>query len=93
MTTYIIPAATYETAITQVEEGTTGTRTGLEDVEVLTTMEVEPFSTVISMPVLVYGEIMEYCNSIAVTMINRFKASEPMTIYMSMPGIPRVRRS
>jgi hypothetical protein len=85
-TTYIIPAATYETTITQVEGGTTETKTGLEDVEVLTTMEMEPMSTIISMPVLVYGEIMEYCKAITITMINRFEASAPMTIYIALPG-------
>jgi hypothetical protein len=85
-TTYVIPAATYETTITQVEGGTTETRTGLEDIEVLTTIEMEPISTVISMPVLVYGEIMEYCEAITITMINRFEANEPMTIYIEMPG-------
>jgi len=85
-TTYVIPVATYETTITQVEGGTTETRTGLEDIEVLTTIEMEPIRTVISMPVLVYGEIMEYCKAITVTMINRFEASEPMTIHIAMPG-------
>ncbi len=85
-TTYVIPAATYETTITQVEGGTTETRTGLEDIEVLTTIEMEPISTVISMPVLVYGEIMEYCKAITVTEINKFEASEPMTIYIALPG-------
>jgi hypothetical protein len=45
-------------------------------------MDMEP----ISMPVLVYGEIMEYCKAITITMINRFEASELMTIHMAMPG-------
>jgi len=85
-TTYVIPAATYETTITHVEGGTTETRTGLGDVEFLTTVEMGPISTVISMPVLVYGEIMEYCRAITVTVINRFEASKPMTIYIALPG-------
>lgn len=85
-TAYTIPAATYETTITRVEGGTTLTTTGMDYVEVLTTISMGPVSTVFSMPAPIYGEIMKYCRVITLTIINRFEAGEPLTISIAMPG-------
>ena len=85
-TAYAIPAATYETTITSIEGGTTLKTTGMDYVEALTTISMGPISTVFSIAVPVYGEIMKYCRAITLTIINRFEAREPLTISIAMPG-------
>ncbi len=85
-TAFTIPAATYETTITRVEGGTTRTTTGFDYVTVSTTMVVGPISTVMALPIPIYGEIREYCQAITITVINRFEASEPTVIFIAFPG-------
>jgi len=86
-TAYTIPATVYETTITRVEGGSTITTTGMDLVTVKTTMKMGPVTTVIAMPIPIYGTIKEYCKRITVTIINRFEASEPTTIVLAVPGI------
>ena len=85
-TTYTIPATVYETTITRVEGGSTITTTGMDLVTVETTVKMGPVTTVIVMPIPIYGTIKEYCKRITVTIINRFEASEPATIVLKLPG-------
>ncbi len=85
-TAYTIPAATYETTITRIEGGTTVTTTGMDYVKILTTISMGPISTVVSMMAPIYGELIEHCKAITVTIINRFEASEPLMISIAMPG-------
>lgn len=40
-----------------------------------------------AIPLPIYGEIIEYCERITITIINRFEASEPMTQRIAFPGL------
>lgn len=85
-TVFTIPKTVYETTLTRIEGGTTETRTGVEYLTLATTTTMGPVTTVIAIPMPVYGVIKEYCEQITVVMVNRFEASEPMTQMIAIPG-------
>ena len=85
-TVFTIPKTVYETTLTRIEGGTTETRTGVEYLTLATTATMGPVTTVIAIPMPVYGVIKEYCEQITVVMVNRFEASEPMTQMIAIPG-------
>ena len=85
-TVFTIPKTVYETTLTRIEGGTTETRTGVEYLTLETTATMGPVTTVIAIPMPVYGIIKEYCEQITVVMVNRFEASEPMTQTIAIPG-------
>lgn len=85
-TVFTIPKTVYETTLTRIEGGTTETRTGVEYLTLATTATMGPVTTVIAIPMPVYGVIKEYCEQITVVMVNRFEASEPMTQTIAIPG-------
>jgi len=85
-TVFTIPKTVYETTLTRIEGGTTETRTGVEYLTLATTATMGPVTTVIAIPMPVYGVIKEYCEQITVVMVNRFEASEPMTQMIEIPG-------
>lgn len=83
---YTIPKTVYEVTLTRVEGGTTLVTTGVDYVTVETTISVGPVSTVMAVPVPVYGEFREYCQRITVTIIDRFEVNAPMTQKIIFPG-------
>ncbi|MDW8021326.1 MAG: hypothetical protein RMI78_01680 [Nitrososphaerota archaeon] len=85
-TVITIPATSYATTIVETEGGTTLTTTGARVVEVKTTVEMEFITTAFAFPVILEGEIIEYCEKITLTMIDSFEAKEPVTITLSFPG-------
>lgn len=85
-TTMIIPTISYAMTITQVEGGTTLITTGARAVDVKTTMAMGPMTTVFAMPVVLYGEILEYCEKITVTIIDSFEVKEPMILSITLQG-------
>lgn len=84
---YTIPKTVYEITLTRVEGGTTLVTTGVDYVTLRTTISMGPVSTVMAIPVPIYGEIKEYCQRITVTIIDRFEVSEPMTQRIAFPGL------
>ena len=85
-TVFTIPKTVYETTLTWIEGGTTETRTGVEYLTLATTAAMGPVTTVMAIPMPVYGIIKEYCEQITVVMVNRLEASEPMTQTIAIPG-------
>ncbi|MCD6420925.1 MAG: hypothetical protein J7L17_00755 [Thaumarchaeota archaeon] len=85
-TVFTIPKTVYETTLTRIEGGTTETRTGVEYLTLATTATMGPATTVIAIPMPVYGIIKEHCEQITVVVVNRFEASEPMTQTIAIPG-------
>jgi len=83
---YTIPKTVYETTITRVEGGTTRTTTGFEFLTMTAKTAMGPVTMTMTIPALIYGKIVEYCKRITVTVIDRFEASEPMTIAFRLPG-------
>ena len=83
---YTIPGTVYETTITRVEGGTTRTTTGFEFLTMTAKTSMGPVTLTMTIPAPIYGKIMEYCKRITITMIDRFEASEPMTIAFKLPG-------
>ncbi|OYT68163.1 MAG: hypothetical protein B6U65_00155 [Candidatus Wolframiiraptor sp. EX4484-121] len=83
---YTIPGTVYETTITRVEGGTTRTTTGFEFLTMTAKTSMGPVTLTMTIPAPIYGKIMEYCKRITITMIDRFEASEPMTIAFRFPG-------
>jgi len=83
---YTIPKTVYEVTLTRVEGGTTLVTTGVDYVTVETTISVGPVSTVMAVPVPIYGELREYCQRITVTIIDRFEVNAPMTQTVIFPG-------
>jgi len=83
---YTIPKTVYETTITRVEGGTTRTTTGFEFLTMTAKTAMGPVTMTMTIPAPIYGKIIEYCKRITVTVIDRFEASEPMTITLRFPG-------
>ena len=83
---YTIPKTVYETTITRVEGGTTRTTTGFEFLTMTAKTAMGPVTMTMTIPAPIYGKIIEYCKRITVTVIDRFEASEPMTIAFRLPG-------
>ena len=83
---YTLPASTYETTIIRTEGGTTLTTTRPEVVEQVVTVGVPPVVVTMTAPVPVYGEVLEHCQVITVTIINRIEASEGATVLVAFPG-------
>ena len=83
---YTLPASTYETTIIRTEGGTTLTTTRPEVVEQVVTVGVPPVVVTMTASVPVYGEVLEHCQVITVTIINRIEASEGATVLVAFPG-------
>lgn len=83
---YTVPAETYETVITLVEGGTTLTTSRFDTIEAVVSMGGGPITMVMTIPVPAYGEVMEYCERIVVTVRYSFEVGEPMTVTMVIPG-------
>ena len=83
---YTIPKTVYETTITRVEGGTTLVTTGADFATMETTIKIGPITTVMMVPVPIYGEIREYCQRITITIVNRFEVNEPTTWVVAFPG-------
>ena len=83
---YTIPATTYETTMTKVEGGTTITTTRGEVLEEATTVTMRPITTAFTMPIPVYGKVIEYCKVITVTLVYRYEASQEIAATVTAPG-------
>lgn len=84
---YTLPASTYETTLVRTEGGTTLTTTRPEVVERIITIGVSPAVVTVTAAVPVYGQVLEYCEVITVTIVNRIEASEGATVFIAFPGL------
>lgn len=95
--TYTFPGTTYETEIaeptvryttTMVEGGGTTTTTGFTFVTAEIEITAGIFTTTLTIPAPVYGEIIESCEEITVLVEAELRVeSVPATIYFAFPGM------
>lgn len=85
-TVVTVPATNYAMTITQVEGGTTLRTTGMRAATVRTGVTMGPITTTFAIPVILYGEIIEHCERITITVIDVFVLKEPMTLSIAYPG-------
>jgi len=84
----VLTNPTFVTVGESVEEGYTTTRTGMDFYEFATTYSIDGFTTTVFMPIPVYGEIIESCESITVKFENTFiLETVPATVFIAW-GFP-----